>query len=129
MFEATLIDVGVAFLLIIAFAEWAKIRRKSEKGFGWLAAAGVFFLFAGTRNAAIIPGLYGYLGDLWLDTLFATIGWILALVGTLFIGYETLLKMCSFHTQLMHWSHLETLSLRRKWKAHPRYFPEAAALS
>ena len=92
MFGATLIDVGVAFLLIIAFAEWAKIRRKSEKGFGWLAAAGVFFLFAGTIDAAIIPGLYSYIGELWLDTLFATIGWILALVGTLFIGYETLLE-------------------------------------
>jgi uncharacterized membrane protein HdeD (DUF308 family) len=92
MFELTLIDLGVAFLLAVALAEWAKVRRKSEKGFGWLAAAGVFFLFAGTLNVAVLPGLYDYVSGLWLDTLFAAIGWILALVGTLFIGYETLLE-------------------------------------
>ena len=92
MFGATLVDVGVAFLLIVTLAEWAKIRRKSEKGFGWLAAAGVFFLFAGTINAITLPGLFSYVSGLWLDTLFAAIGWILALVGTLFIGYETLLE-------------------------------------
>jgi len=92
MFEVTLIDVGVAFLLAVAFAEWAKVRRKSEKGFGWIAAAGVFFLFAGTLNAAVLPSLYDYVSNLYLDALFATIGWILALIGTLFIGYETLLE-------------------------------------
>lgn len=92
MFEATLIDVGVAFLLAVTFAEWAKVRRKSEKGFGWLAAAGVFFLFSGTLSGIVLPGLYPYLENLMLDTIFSTIGWILALIGTLFIGYETLLE-------------------------------------
>lgn len=92
MFGVTLIDVGIAFLLIVTLAEWAKLRRKSEKGFGWLAAAGVFFLFAGTINATTLPGLYEYVSGLWLDTLFAAVGWILALVGTLFIGYETMLE-------------------------------------
>lgn len=93
MFEVTLIDVGVAFLLAVTFAEWAKVKRKSEKGFGWIAAAGVFFLFAGTLSEAVLPGLYAqYLSGLMLNTLFAAIGWILALVGTLFIGYETLLE-------------------------------------
>jgi len=93
MFSVTLVDIGIAFLLAVTFAEWAKIRRKSEKGFGWLAAAGVFFLFAATLNEAVLPGLYtAYLSGLMLNTLFAAIGWILALVGTLFIGYETLLE-------------------------------------
>lgn len=92
MFNVTLLDVGVAFLLVVAFAEWAKVRRKSEKGFGWIAAAGVFFLFAGTLDVAVLPGLFPYLENLMLDTIFATIGWILALIGTLFIGYETLLE-------------------------------------
>ena len=92
VFSATLLDVGVAFLLAVAFAEWAKVRRKSEKGFGWIAAAGVFFLFAGTLQLTVLPGLYTYLESLMLDTIFATIGWILALIGTLFIGYETLLE-------------------------------------
>lgn len=93
MFELTLVDMGIAFLLAVTLAEWAKIRKRSEKGFGWLAAAGVFFLFAGTLSEAVLPGLYGlYLSGLMLNTLFAAIGWILALVGTLFIGYETLLE-------------------------------------
>ena len=93
MFSVTLIDVGVAFLLAVTLAEWAKVRRKSEKGFGWIAAAGVFFLFAGTLDPLILPGLYSqYLSGLMLNTLFAAIGWILALVGTLFVGYETLLE-------------------------------------
>ena len=92
MFEASLIDVGIAFLIVVALAEFSKIKRKSEKGFGWIAAAGVFFLFSGTINAVVLPGIYSYIGPLWLDTLFAAIGWILALVGTLFIGYEILLE-------------------------------------
>lgn len=92
MFDVTLVDVGIAFLLVVAFAEWAKVRRKSEKGFAWLAASGVFFLFAGTLDAAILPGLFPYLENLMLGTIFSTIGWILALIGTLFVGYETLLE-------------------------------------
>ena len=93
MFEVTLIDVGIAFLLAVTFAEWAKVRRKSEKGFGWLAAAGVFFLFAGTFSEVILPGIYDtYLSSLGINTLFAIVGWILALIGTLFVGYETLLE-------------------------------------
>jgi hypothetical protein len=92
VFTATLIDLGIALLLAVGLAEWAKIKRKSEKGFAWLAASGVFFLFAGTLQADLLPGLFTYVGGLYLDTLFAAIGWILALIGTLFIGYETLLE-------------------------------------
>lgn len=92
VFTLTLIDVGIAFLAAVALAEFAKVKRKSERGFGWLAAAGVFFLFAGTLNVEVLPNLFQYLQMLWLDTLFAAIGWILALIGTLFVGYETLLE-------------------------------------
>jgi len=92
VFTATLLDVGIAFLLAVALAEFAKIKRKSEKGFGWVAAGGMFFLFAGTLDPAVLPGLFSYVGGLYLDTLFAVIGWILTLIGTLFIGYETLLE-------------------------------------
>jgi len=92
VFAATLIDLGIALLFAVGLAEWAKIKRKSEKGFAWLAASGVFFLFAGTLQADLLPGLFTYVGGLYLDTLFAAIGWILALIGTLFIGYETLLE-------------------------------------
>lgn len=92
MFTVPLIDVGIAFLLAVTLAEWAKVKRKFEKGFGWLAAAGVFFLFAGTLNSATLPGLYDYISAFNIDAIFATIGWILALIGTVFILYETLLE-------------------------------------
>lgn len=93
MFELTLIDVGIAFLLAVTLAEWAKIKRKFEKGFGWLAAAGVFFLFAGTINSLILTdGFYPYISSFGLTTVFAVIGWFLALIGTVFILYETLLE-------------------------------------
>lgn len=90
-FANGLIDLGVAFVLVVAFAEWAKVRRKAEKGFGWLAAAGVFFLFAGSFTE--LPVTIGaYLTPLFLVELFSGIGWILAIIGTLFVGYETLLE-------------------------------------
>ena len=93
MFSATLVDVGIAFLLAVTLAEWAKVRRKFEKGFGWLATAGVFFLFAGTINSAILTsGFYPHISTFGIDTLFAVIGWFLALIGTVFILYETLLE-------------------------------------
>ena len=92
VFTVSMLDVGIAFLFAVALAEWAKVRKKSEKGFGWLAAAGVFFLFAGTIDASILPGIFDYVGGLYLDTVFALIGWLLGLIGTLFIGYETLLE-------------------------------------
>jgi hypothetical protein len=92
VFGASLIDVGIAFLVAVALAQWANVKKKSEKGFGWLAASAVFFLFAGTLEASVLPGLFYYVENLYLNTLFATIGWILALIGTLFIGYETLLE-------------------------------------
>jgi hypothetical protein len=92
MFEVTLIDIGIAFLLAVTLAEWAKVKRKFEKGFGWLAAAGVFFLFAGTINATTLPNFYTYIEAFSVNTIFAVLGWILALIGTVFILYETLLE-------------------------------------
>jgi len=92
VFSATLIDVGIAFLLAVALAEWAKIRKKTEKGFSWLALSGVLFLFAGTVDLATLPGIYQYIGGLYLDTVFAGLGWFFALLGTLFVLYETVLE-------------------------------------
>jgi len=88
-----LIGLGIALLLAPAIAEYAKLRRKGEKGFGWVAASGVFFLFAGTF--ALTPTLGTYVGaDVWsgVGTVFEVIGWILALIGTIFVGYEMLVE-------------------------------------
>jgi len=86
-----LLDLGIAFLLAVALAEWAKVRRKSERGFNWLATAGIWFLFAGTF--AQLPSAIGvYLTPLFLAEIFSGVAWIFAILGTLFVGYETLLE-------------------------------------
>ncbi|MEM7825375.1 MAG: hypothetical protein QW412_00765 [Candidatus Aenigmatarchaeota archaeon] len=84
------IEWGVALLLGVALAEYTKFTKKSEKGFAWLATAGVFFLFAGVFPQIVLE--YIPLGNIGLDTIFSVIGWILALIGTLFIAYEVLLE-------------------------------------
>ncbi|MCS7106171.1 MAG: hypothetical protein NZ942_02565 [Candidatus Aenigmarchaeota archaeon] len=90
LFAATYIEWGIALLLGIALAEYAKFTKKSEKGFGFLATAGVFFLFAGVFPQVVLN--YLTFGAFGLDTIFAAIGWILALIGTLFVAYEVLFE-------------------------------------
>ena len=92
--EAT-IDMGIAILIAVALAEYFKWRSKADKGFTWLALAGVWLVFAGATNVAAGGGAalaaYGLGGVVTgLSWLFAVIGWIFALVGTLFIAYQTL---------------------------------------
>lgn len=88
-----LAGLGVAFLLGVALAEWAKFRSKAEKGFNWIALAGVWFLFAGSFVAA--PSLGAYLGATTyasIGSIFEIVGWIFALIGTLFAAYEILVE-------------------------------------
>jgi len=88
-----LVGLGVAFLLAPVFAEWAKLRHKAEKGFSWFAVAGAFFLFAATFAAVPSVGVTGILSVVApLGTVFEIIGWLFALIGAVFIGYETLLE-------------------------------------
>ena len=89
-FANGLIDLGVALLAVVALAEMAKVRRKSERGYSWLAAAGVFSVFAGGMD--VISATVPYVGDLFLAEIFSLIGWLFAIIGTLFVGYETLLE-------------------------------------
>jgi len=90
IFETLSIEWGIALLLAMAFAEYAKFRKKAERGWDWIGVAAVFFLFAGVFPgfiANVIPiGEYGT----W-EIIFEAIGWILALIGTFFIAYEVLL--------------------------------------
>ena len=90
LFPNGLIDMGVAIFVIIALAEVAKLKRKSERGYGWLAIAGLCFLFAGVIG--VIPTTVPFVRDLFLTEIFSFFGWILAIIGTIFIGYESLLE-------------------------------------
>jgi len=87
-----IVGLGLALLLAPAIAEFAKIRNRADRGFSWIAVSGVFFLFAATFSiSAIQTG--GYLEVLSSGkTLFEILGWIFALIGTIFVGYEMLLE-------------------------------------
>ncbi|TAL46743.1 hypothetical protein EPN87_04540 [archaeon] len=90
-----MVDLGIAFLIVVALAEYIKFRNKADKGFSWLAVAGVLFLFAGasaadTTISSYAPGVVGASGA--LTSLFGVVGWVFALVGTLFIIYQVIVE-------------------------------------
>jgi len=89
LFEG-LVGLGIACLLAPAIAEWAKFRGKADKGFNWIAVAGVFFLFAGVTGAA--TSLAPYLAGIPVAAVFEILGWLFALIGTIFVGYEVLVE-------------------------------------
>lgn len=90
VFEATLLDVGVAVLVAVALASFAK---QKGKGWNWLAVGGVFFLFAGAMSA--VTTLAGLLGSgIWggIASIFEVIGLVFAVVGTVLVGYDALVE-------------------------------------
>lgn len=84
--------LGIASLLTVALAEWGKFRMKAEKGFNWIALAGVWFLFAGTFTVATDIGPWFAGSFSTIGSIFEVIGWIFALIGTLFAAYEVLVE-------------------------------------
>jgi len=91
-----MVGLGIALLLAPAIAEYAKLRHKANKGFAWLAVSGVFFLFASSFAVTTTVGTWieGTGGTTWalVGNVFEAVGWILALIGTLFVGYEIILE-------------------------------------
>ncbi len=87
-----LVGLGVAILLGLALAEYAKWRSKAARGWNWLAVAAVWFIFAGALP--LVPILAEALtwGTYGVAEIFSVIGWIFALVGTLFVAYEMLVE-------------------------------------
>lgn len=90
-----MVGLGIALLLAPAIAEYAKLRHKASKGFAWLAVAGVFFLFA--SSFAVTEAVGTWVDpelEIWtlVGNFFVGLGWFLALLGTLFVGYEILLE-------------------------------------
>lgn len=87
IFEGTL-GIGIAFLLAVALAQYAKF--KAEKGLTWLGVAAVFFLFSGAFAA---PSVTQYLSSIAvLQQIFELLGWLFALIAAVFVAYETLLE-------------------------------------
>jgi len=87
------IDVAVGLFLVAVFAQYVGVVKKAEKAFTWIAAGAVSFLLAGVFEAtpvvrgAVTTGAvnYGY-------TVFAVIGFVLVLVGTLWAIYQMLVE-------------------------------------
>lgn len=88
-----LTGLGIAAILVVALAEWGKFRMKAEKGFNWIALSGVWFLFAGTFTPGSILSAYLEPAN-WVTfgSIFEVVGWIFALIGTLFAAYEVLVE-------------------------------------
>lgn len=91
MVFAGLTDIGVALLLGVALAEFAKVRHKSDMGFNWLAVSGVLFLFSGTFSSAAALTSYFQAGISLMD-VFSIIGWIVALIGTVVVAKDLLME-------------------------------------
>ena len=94
MVFAPLIDASVAIFILIALAQYAKIRDKSERGYNWLAAGGVIILFAALFSVAPAFGSAVGLSTVWnnIGDIFQIIGWLFALVGVAFVAYETVIE-------------------------------------
>jgi len=89
-----LLGLGVAILLGSALAEYAKFRHKAEKGWNWLMLGGTWFLFAGSFGVASSLGSLINAPTIWLQfgQIFEALGWLFALIGAIFVAYETIFE-------------------------------------
>ncbi|MCD6371889.1 MAG: hypothetical protein J7L39_04205 [Candidatus Aenigmarchaeota archaeon] len=88
LFEGV-IDYGIALLLALVLAHYAGLRKRTERGWTWLAVAGVFLIFGGFNTTLLIPALEVDISI--IPTIFTVLGWIFALIGAVFVAYELLL--------------------------------------
>ncbi|MBI4017477.1 MAG: hypothetical protein HY366_00860 [Candidatus Aenigmarchaeota archaeon] len=83
------LNLGLVLLIVPALAEWAKVRKASEKAYAWIAAGGVSFVLAATFGAS--GALAQFAGSAassgWL--LFDGLGFVLVLVGALMALYNS----------------------------------------
>jgi len=92
---STLTAIGLALLLAVALAEFAKFRSKAEKGFNWVALGGALYVFAGATSVAT----GGFVGEILtasvidgFQKLIASVAWLSALIGAVFVAYQVLLE-------------------------------------
>lgn len=87
---ATGLNLGLVMLIVPVLAEWAKVRKGSEKAYAWIAAGGVSFILAAVFGSAgsvnQFAGVAASSG--WL--LFDAVGFILVLIGALMALYNSL---------------------------------------
>ncbi len=91
MVFGTGLDIAIGILLCTAFIQYAQLidKKKSGKALSWIVGGAVSFILAGVFELTPYVSVwvtqyginYGY-------ALFAIIGWLLILVGTLKLLYE-----------------------------------------
>lgn len=84
VFSAGIFDLVLLVFLVLAFAEYAKVRQKS-KGFNWLAGAGLLFLTAGAFMPAHLDFWDSVPGAITGQWLFEFAGWVFLVVGALVV--------------------------------------------
>lgn len=88
-----LAGLGLAVLLAVALAEFAKFRGRAERGFNWLSLAGVWLVFAGTFvSGATLEGILTPAVWSAFRSVAEIIGWLFAFIGTLFVAYQVLIE-------------------------------------
>jgi hypothetical protein len=76
--------MSVAVFLIILFAKYGDIKKKAEKGFGFMAAGGLMFFVAATfSNLEVWTPI---LADnaIYATYIFEIVGWIFVIVGVIY---------------------------------------------
>jgi hypothetical protein len=91
MVFGTGLDIAIGVLLCMALMQYAQLidKKRSAKTFAWIGGGAVSFILAGVFELTPYVSVwvtqyginYGY-------ALFAIIGWLLILVGTLKLLYE-----------------------------------------
>ena len=80
-------DAALAIFVVLAFAEYMKVRAKASKQFNWIAASGLMVLLASASSWISVAGPTASNGA---ETLFGVIGWIMLLIGALWGAVELL---------------------------------------
>lgn len=86
---APALDVAIAIFVILALAEYVKIRAKASKAFNWIAASGIVALLASASPWISFQGFEWVTGLLTL--FFGVVAWFLLLGGAI-KGASGLLK-------------------------------------
>lgn len=78
--------MGLACLLAPAISEYSGIRRKSERGFDWMALGGVMFLLVGAFETVTFWDASGFASTaVRASQIFQIIGWVFILMGSLVV--------------------------------------------
>lgn len=79
--------MAIAVFMIVVFAEYGNVRKRAERGFGFLAAGGLLFFLAATFNLEVLKTVTVQ-GALYGQYLFQVIGWIFIIVGVVWASVD-----------------------------------------